>query len=257
MNNQPDKATLLSVINDARLSAAKNVLLKINDGKIPTSHEAKLLEEIRSELEDPAQLEQKSGASPSAPAEFKNPLAVAIWLKEAGWAIAKSRVYGHIKEGKLLADLPGGRYSIQAVSKYASLHLKRSRTRQKLKDEDNHRRKLEADIRKTEAEARRAELKLSVERGKYVLMEDVERMLAGRAVLLDTSLQASILNHAAERVSLVGGDPARVPDLIQMDMTHHADTMNAFASWEEFRAILPANAEEKGATRGGAERAEG
>ena len=179
-----------------------------------------------------------------APTEFKNPLAVSAWLREDGWAIGKSRVYDHIKEGKLRPDLPNGGFSMQAVQKYAALHLTKSKTRMKLQGEDLQRRKILSEIERNEEEAKRARIKRMAEEGRYVLMEEVERMFAARAVLMDTMRQASIINHAAARVALVGGSTEKVSDLIEMDMAHHVEEMNQFASWEEFRVILPANTED-------------
>lgn len=243
-DQQPtDTDKLLSVLDAAERAAVKNLLEKVaKEGHVPSAHEQKMIDKVR---------EKATGgngggenAAPQAPEMFKNAFMVASWLKETGWAIGKSRVYGHIKEGKLRPDLPDGAFSRKAVERYAATHLTMARSRMKLKDEDIQRRKLMAEIAKTEAEARRAVLKLAVDEGRYVLLEDVDRRFAGRAVLMDTMRQASIMNHAAERVAMVGGDPDRVADLIAMDMAHHTEEMNLFASWEEFTVILKANNEE-------------
>lgn len=238
--NQPDYTTkLLAILKGAKKAAVRNLLEKIKAGHVPSAHEQKMLDEIEAgATSDPGD------GTPQAPEVFKNAFMVAAWLKEAGWAIGKSRVYGHIKEGKLRPDLPDGAFSRKAVERYAATHLTMARTRLKLKDEDIQRRKLMAEISKTEAEARRAVLKLAVDEGRYVLLEDVDRLFAGRAVLMDTMRQASIMNHAAERVALVGGAADRVAELIAMDMAHHTEEMNLFASWEEFTVILKANNEE-------------
>lgn len=180
----------------------------------------------------------------AAPVEFKNIRAVAAWLKKDGWAIGQTQLYTHNKEGKLRPDLPEGGFSLPAVQKYAATHLTKAKTRLKLKDEDLQRRKLISDIEKNEEETRRARVKRLAEEGRYVSMEEVERMFAARAVLMDTMRQASIINHAAARVALVGGSTEKVSDLIEMDMAHHVEEMNQFASWEEFRVILPANTED-------------
>lgn len=244
MIDQPDIDKLASVLKAADLQVAKNLLEKIKSGYVPSPHEQKYLDK----LQGGGNGGHGDGAAP-APAEFKNPLAVTAWLQEDGWKISKSTLYGdkkhpgHIKEGKLRPDLPNGGFTLQAVQKYAALHLTKSKTRMKLQGEDLQRRKTLSEIERNEEEAKRARIKRMAEEGRYVLLEEVDRMLAARAVLMDTMRRASIMTHAAERVALVGGDSGRIPDLIAFDVEHHEEEMNLFASRDEFSAILPANTE--------------
>jgi excisionase family DNA binding protein len=55
---------------------------------------------------------------------LSNPLAVTEYLKDKGWKVSKSTVYGHLKEGKIKSI--DGVFGIKDVEKYAGLHLKRT-----------------------------------------------------------------------------------------------------------------------------------
>ena len=179
----------------------------------------------------------------AAPVEFKNIRAVAAWLKKDGWAIGQTQLYTHNKEGKLRPDLPEGGFSLHAVQKYAATHLTKAKTRLKLKDEDLQRRKVLSEIERNEEDTKRARVKRLAEEGRYVLMEEMWRILASRVVTMDTMRRASIMTHASEVVALVGGDSGRIPDLIAFELKQHEEEMNVFSSTDEFSALLPANVE--------------
>jgi len=180
----------------------------------------------------------KGGEGGKAPEEFRNLLEVLDYLKGEGWKTSKTALYEHKRKGLIRPDRDGGRYSLRAVQRYAYDHLVLEKTHVRKQEDDLRRRRIKAEIAKIEEQAKRERLRREIEEGKYVPREDFELELAARAAVLDTMRRTNIRTRAAERVALVGGDPARIPDLIAFDLEVHNEEMNAFANTKEFRVLL-------------------
>lgn len=147
---------------------------------------------------------------------FRSGLKVTEYLQRCGYEIKKSAVYNHIREGKLRPDAKGG-YSQAAVDKYAKRWLSAgpvAATAPELTDLQE--KKLEAEVRKLEAQAEHWRHKTAVEQGLYVELETVERSLAARASILKSDLSNFIRARAEELIAIVDGDPQKAPDMIEI-----------------------------------------
>lgn len=183
-------------------------------------------------LKAPARPDKKKAAG-----EFKNLLEVLDYLKGEKWKISKSTLYEHKRKGLIRPDRDGT-YSLRVVQRYAYDYLALENIQVKKQEDDLQRRRVSAEIARIEEQTKREKLKREIEEGKYVLREEFELELAARAAVLDTMRQAAIRTRAAERVALVGGDPAKIPDLIAFDLELHNEEMNSFANTREFHVLL-------------------
>ena len=138
------------------------------------------------------------------------------YIEGLGFVGTKS-VYRHKGEGKLRPN-EDGTYSKDAVRKYAETWLKQKATGLK-KSEDaalQQRQLLSAREDLLREQALLARRKREVEEGKWVPKASVSHDLAARAVMLKTGLKQLATGNVGEWVSLVGGDPRRVPDLLRL-----------------------------------------
>lgn len=55
---------------------------------------------------------------------------------------------------------------------------------------------------------------------------------------IDHAIKFAINSEAAERVSIVDGNPDRIQDLIRYDMQQHNERLNSFATLKEFHVIV-------------------
>lgn len=174
--------------------------------------------------------------------DFTTRLDVLGYLEKEGWKVSKSKLYADCNKGRLLPG-KGGEYEIKEVDAYAKDFLKRKDTGKKVDEEleDRNRKKLDAEIRKTIAQAAKAEHDLAVAQGKYIPREDVELELACRAAALDNLLKHHLQARAPELVRLVGGDKKKTPDLIEVLSNDIDQALNEFARTDNFQVILEAN----------------
>ena len=173
---------------------------------------------------------------------FATKLDVLGYLEKEGWKVSKSKLYADCSNGKLLPN-KSGEYEIKAVDAYAQDFLKRKETGKKVDEElaDRQRVKIDAEIRKTTAQAAKAEHDLDVAQKKYIPREDVELELAGRAAALDSGLKYMAQSCANEWVRLVGGDTGKIADLIEAMGNDLDQVLNEFSRTDNFQMIIKAN----------------
>lgn len=169
---------------------------------------------------------------------FPNRLAVLAWLKGNGWKISKSGIYTHCQEGKLRPD-PDGTYTLTAVERYARTFLKRLSTGQKIKPELDklQRDKAEAETKRATAQAEHWELKIKIAKGLYVEYAQYEQDLAARITILKSDMENFARSSAGEIIQCVGGDPSKIPDLIDMLLARVRSWLGRYAEDKEF--IVP------------------
>ena len=173
---------------------------------------------------------------------FANIKAVAEYLKAEGWKIKKSSVYEHVKR-KRLHPQKDGTYRKKDVDRYAGTYLRQLADGAKslpVKFEKLQEKKLVAEADKLEAQARHWELRTKVASGQYVEKFEFERALAQRAALFKSDIEAFIRGTTPERVALVGGDPDKIPDLIEHDLDQFEKCLGRYAEDREF--VIPAMA---------------
>ena len=176
----------------------------------------------------------------SSDLQFDSKIKVWHYLRGKDWKISRAAFYDHCIEGKLRPSKTG-KYEIKAVAIYAKTHLVDKITGEKVDDAELQRRKLEADTKRSETAAARAEYDFGIIQGKYIPREDVELELAGRAVVLDSALKYMVQSRAHEWVRLVGGDPANPPDLIEAMGNDLDQTLNEFARSDNFQVVIKAD----------------
>jgi len=145
-----------------------------------------------------------------------NLLAVVDWLKNHGWKVSKSKVYADAKAGRISAR-PDGSYSLKSVQTYAGNCLKQKGSAGQ-RDEmmsgiATDRAKAEAD--KLRHQADMAELKLRLAQGKFVQKDYFDIELSKRAAIFRSDLEGLVRSKASDIVSLVTGNPTRIPELIE------------------------------------------
>ena len=157
-------------------------------------------------------------------------------LRARGYRVAGRTLREHRRQGKLTAT-PKGNFSRKAVDSYAAEFLPLVETSTTAKVGSLQSLKLEAEGRYKRAQAEAAAFDLEVKKGRYILRGDFARELAARAIVADHEWTYAIQAHAAELVSLVGGDPARTPDLIAVLMETKEGVLNLFSSTREFQVL--------------------
>ena len=103
--------------------------------------------------------------------------------------------------------------------------------------------KLEKEIILKDEEIKARKFRNAIDSGRYVLREDVELELAGKAVVLESGLKAMILAHAGEFVALVDGDEKKTGELVRALTEELDQALNEFATTREFHVIFQANLE--------------
>jgi hypothetical protein len=233
-----DSQKLLEVIGQAQRAALGPILAKIQAKEVPTPQEVRTLRELEKDLKEEETAGGVGTLNPEPlPTVFKNIREVAAYLKEEGWKVGQATLYTHQKEGKIKGE-PDGTYIVKSVLKYARDHLFMMSTKRKHTDEELQRRKIKAETGWKEEQLKRERLKRMTEEGRLIERDQFELELAARGALMDTLRQNSIQTLAAERVAIVGGDPARIPDLIAFDLAEHNDMMNQFATTREFHVLF-------------------
>lgn len=128
------------------------------------------------------------------------------YAENNGRKLAKTKLYGDIKSGKL-KKLPDGTFGLKDVDRYL-LSLPTLGTPDGVAEKvaERMRRKEEADIRRVEALAKKEEFDLDVKLGKFIPKDAIYQELAVRAVVLQNSLKNSMEARVVDMIDLVHGD---------------------------------------------------
>jgi len=131
------------------------------------------------------------------------------YILSQGCRITRQTVDNHKKAGKL-RKLPDGRFARKDVDRYIAGHLSADDDDQS----DLQREKLEASVRKEQAQAEHLEIKTKVIKGLYINRSKVEQELATRAVFLKDDLQNFWRSKGMEIIDVVHGDQTYLADLV-------------------------------------------
>jgi len=183
-----------------------------------------------SELEDylsQIESDQESDAGPAPSVlSFDNLQKVLIYLKGQSWKVSQSTLYKHNKAG-LLKPEKTGQYLLASVESYAANYLKRL-DGSVVSDDDDTKKKREAEIRKVVAQAEHWELKTKTESGLYVPKDLYEKNMAARAKVLKSDLLGFCRSEAPDIVNKVEGNPELIPDLIQFMTERVLNCLNRY-----------------------------
>lgn len=188
---------------------------------------------------DPERLAENANTLP-------NLLAVVDYLTGRGWKIRKSAAYKHRHEGKIRPQM-NGTYKIPDVEKYAQTFLKRLDGGGRDPRDDFQSEKQAAETEKIRAQARHWSMKASILEGRYVEKGLFERELARRAAVFKNDIENFCRSQAAGIISLVAGDAAKTPDLIEHMLGQAENWLGRYAEEKEFKLPEPSPEEIDGA----------
>jgi len=171
--------------------------------------------------------------------KLNNRLEVWKWLQKNGWQISKAGFYSHCSDGKLTPDT-NGEYLLSSIQKYAKTYLRRKSTGKKVAEQQKElqEQKLKAEIKRLNAQAAKAEHELMVAEGKYVLRDELDMELVGRATILNVNLSNWITNNAAEWIQTVDGDITKISSLIAQAMDGKDQALNDFAAHSQYNVEI-------------------
>jgi len=152
--------------------------------------------------------------------QVKNVLEVVEYLQGKGFKCGKSSVYNHVKDGFIVKR--DGEFKAKDVDRYASLYLKleSGNFAEGFSDDLDllQREKMTADTQKSKAQAEHWELKTKVETGRYIEKELFFGEMAARAAILKNDLENMIRSGAGALIQACGGDLAKTPDVIDVQL---------------------------------------
>lgn len=165
-----------------------------------------------------------------------NLLAVVDWMKDHGWKVSKSKLYADAKVGKI-ASKDDGTYSIKSIQTYAGNYLRQKGVIGKREEAlgDIASLKAQAEADKLRSQADMAAINLKIKQGRFVEKDYLDQELARRAALFKNDLITFCRTSAVEIISLVSGDPDRVPDLIDHMIETMESCLNRYAEDREFK----------------------
>ena len=168
------------------------------------------------------------------------------YLKAESWKVEKSKLYDDADRGALKKEKDGA-YSKASVDKYANKWLEKLDGTDK-PDDGLMTRKARLEIEILEEKKKEIVRENEIDAGKWVLRSDVESMFAGRASLLKNGLGPEFIHsHAPQIATLVGGDHAKVPDLIEYWLKAIEEHFDRYSKPVEFAApVSTAREEEEG-----------
>ena len=165
---------------------------------------------------------------------FKNLKAIAAFLRSQDWKVSKSTVYEHGKTRKI-KPRQDGLFYLADVEAYAGAYLKKKDSPLTQTSDAIQRRRNEAEARKMEAQAQHWEVKAKVISGAYVERETFERELVKRLIVFRSDLNNFAPSSAEKITSIVGGDPAKVPELIEYMQDAFAEFLHRYSADREFK----------------------
>jgi len=168
-----------------------------------------------------------------------NLLAVVKYLKSRGWKIGKSKAYQDHKDGKIKTQ-KNGAFRIADIEKYAiTFDLKRIDGVKADSLDAIQQEKARAEADKLKAQAEHWQIKTAIARGLYVEKDTFERELARRAAVFRSDGENFCRSQAPGIISLVSGDAAKTPELIDYMLDHLEGWLDRYASEQKFTVPPP------------------
>lgn len=164
---------------------------------------------------------------------LKTQLDAVRFLRDRGFRISKSKFGRDVKGGKVGTNADG-HFEDGSLMAYAAVHLtpEAQAENRALTDATVSRVAADADLKRATAE--RARLKLEREQGLLMPRVQHEEDLAARAMFFRAEVESFGFRKAGEMITIVGGDEARLPDLLAWWSEATADWMDAWSADREF-----------------------
>lgn len=171
---------------------------------------------------------------------LKNWSAALEYIEERGKKCKKDTLYKAIREGRLKKQADGS-FKVRDVDRFAaSLPHLTMPDAVTVQAADRQRRKEEADIRRSEAIAKKEEFDLSVKMGKYVPRADVYLELAARAATLASGLKTAFESRNLDLVDAVEGNPKKGAALVELLEGILDEALNEYSGEMEFAVTFTA-----------------
>lgn len=164
--------------------------------------------------------------------DFKNLKAAADWLRDNGYKVGKTKVYDDAKAG-LLPVRDDGTVSARDVAAYAATLRRKNAPRADVV-EDLAERKLRAEIRKTEEQAKKISHDRAIAEGKYIPKTEAELARVDILVLLDSNLRAMMDRRIPHYIRLCGGNSDALQELRRVVSEDIDDLFDSLARSEVF-----------------------
>lgn len=229
-----DKLELV-MLNNAFVDITNKTKEKSNGGSVKEWRGLK--EELTGLLEN---LEEKYDLNSEPPDTFSSKIAVYRWLIENGWKISQSQFYEHCKEGLLRARKSDGKYTLKSVRKYASLHVKKAETGQKVlaREEKIREEKLEISLERERVGLEKERFELATKQKKFVPRDEFELAIVARAVAFMAHLNHTVQQNVPDWIALVDGDQSSAPELVEAIVRAIEQRMGDFAADAEIDVYL-------------------
>ena len=221
MTEQTDKLkAILEAEGRILITAKVKAMRRVAEN--PTSENLRAFRESEKALQE-FERRQKEEQNPEDQV-FDTIAEVHRYILSQGCRVTRQTVDNHKNAGKLKSQ-PGGGFARKDVDRYITEHL--------TTDDDDpsglQREKLEASLRKEQAQAEHLEIKTKVVRGLYIDRSQVEQELAARAAFLKDDLQNFWRSKAAEVIDIVYGDHSYVPDLVEFGIEQVEEWLDRYA----------------------------
>lgn len=144
---------------------------------------------------------------------LKTQLDAVAYLRDAGYKVSKSQ-FSRMVRARKVATNADGHFEAQALLGFAAANLAPAGQAADASLAEATTTKLSADARLKDYQAERTLLKLQKERGLLMPRAEHERDLAARALFFRAEVRNFIHLHGAAMIALVGGDEARLRDLV-------------------------------------------
>lgn len=167
------------------------------------------------------------------------------FLIDNGWEVSERTFYRHCEHGKLKYNREGV-YTWRMLKKYAEVWL--IRNTEDDEGETNHENltaiKIREEIEKLRISNEKSKFNLEVERKKYIYIDDIERELAARALMLDNGFDFLFQSKALEIIGLVGGDLNKAGILKDFLINVKDEQLTKYANFTEFKLNLIGDVDE-------------
>ncbi len=176
-------------------------------------------------------LEEAEVEASGAGDRVKGIAGVVRYLDGEGWKVSTSTAYNHRDTHKLPRPDQDGCYLVADLDRYAVEHLRRKdgSDGDDADQDDAQRSKARAAASKEEQQAENWRIRNEILRGNYVERSFMEREFGSRAAFLRTDLNTFWEVHALTIIELVGGDPAKVPALVEKGQDWVRDWTDRYA----------------------------
>jgi hypothetical protein len=164
------------------------------------------------------------------PDRIKGIPAVVRYLDGKGWKISSSTAYHHRDSNRMPGPDKEGYFAAQGLDIYAREYLKRKDGGDA--DESGQGAQSEKQQASAEKEKQQAEnwrIRNEILKGKYVEKSFMEREFSSRSAFLRTDLNTFWEVHALTIIELTGGDPAKVPALVEKGQDWVRDWTDRYA----------------------------